>query len=540
MRSWPYTPARLRAPALLGLLLACGAAGGRAQAAAPRVPVRGEVFVNSEEEAYLRLLQVRGVVAPYPWSVRPFSPAQVDRLAPPDSGHPWAGRYDLARGAQPATHGLVRPRVQVVLNSAFPYGRNDGPVWAGKGLTTAVEGGFWLRRGRVWLTVDPMLFVAQNAEFALEPNGQEGRLAFADALAPGNVDQPQRFGEGRYWRLDPGQSTLRVSLGPVDVGASTANQHWGPAVSLPLVLGSNAPGIAHAFAGTARPLSVGIGTVHAQWTSGFEGQSAYSPARGDTARRLMSGLAAVFVPRGIPGLELGGSRFFHYAAPRVSAGEILSPFESLLKVGLPTSSSSDGSRADNQLASAFFRWVLPRSGFEFYGELAKEDHNYNLRDLLQEPDHNAAYALGLARVWARGPRHWVSLRGELLNAQISHLDISREQTRFYVHGPEVQGHTNFGQVLGSPAAFAGAGSVLTLDSYGRRGRTSLTWYRVVRDREFAGPDSDVTHALELEGVRFLRRAELTARAGAVYEIHRGFADDAFNLNLALGVRMGLP
>ncbi|HET6229994.1 MAG TPA: capsule assembly Wzi family protein [Longimicrobiaceae bacterium] len=509
------------------------------------VPVRGEVFANGEMENYLRVLQVRGLVPAYPWSVRAFSPAEVDRLLPAATGHPWAGRYDLARGLAAPKGGLIRPRVQLIGNSAFPYGRNDGPVWAGKGATAAVEAGFWIRRGPVSLTADPMVFVAQNASFALQPTGVAGASPFADPLAPRFVDQPQRFGNGAYWRVDPGQSTLRIDAGPVALGVTTASQQWGPAVEMPLILGSNAPGIPRAFLGTSHPLNVGIGRVHAQVVWGDERQSAYSPAHGDTARRFMTGGAAVFTPRGIPGLEMGASRFFHFASPDYSASEVLRVFQSLLKSGVAhsdtlTSDGGDGSDPDNQLASVFFRWVLPHSGFEVYGEYAKEDHNFNLRDLTLEPDHDAAYELGFRRVWARSDRSWVALRGEVMNAQINHLDQSRTQTRWYIHTREVQGHTVLGQVLGSPAAFGGAGSVVAVDWYGRRGRTTASWYRAARDERFSGPDSDVTHALEVERVSFLRGMELSAKVGGVYDINRNFTKDAFNLNLALGARVSLP
>src|SRR5207253_5529916 len=78
---------------------------------------RGEIFAGSELETYLRDLQLVGAVPLYPWSVRSFSPSELDRLFPPDGVvHPWARRYDLAstppRGL---TFEVIRPAAGVRL-----------------------------------------------------------------------------------------------------------------------------------------------------------------------------------------------------------------------------------------------------------------------------------------------------------------------------------------------------------------------------------------------------------------------------------------
>src|SRR2546425_1262630 len=59
-----------------------------------RPVARTEVYAGSEFETYLRNLQVLGIIRLYPWSARRFTAAEVDRLLPADSAHPWATRYD--------------------------------------------------------------------------------------------------------------------------------------------------------------------------------------------------------------------------------------------------------------------------------------------------------------------------------------------------------------------------------------------------------------------------------------------------------------
>lgn len=72
---------------------------------------------------------------------------------------------------------------------------SDGAVWAGRGLTTAVDAGVSYRRGA-------------------------------------------RFGDGANTRLDPGQSSIRVDTRGVAMRLTTANETWGPSSEHRLILGT--------------------------------------------------------------------------------------------------------------------------------------------------------------------------------------------------------------------------------------------------------------------------------------------------------------
>ncbi len=142
-----------------------------------RPAARTEIYAGSELETYLRNLQVAGVIGSYPWSGRRFTAAEVDHLLPADSSHPWAARYDWtpapSRGFSLA---VVRPEVASRLNSSFPFGYNDGAVWAGRGVTFSAQGGFSLRFGPVSGSFVPLVSWASNGSFPLRPNGQTGAL----------------------------------------------------------------------------------------------------------------------------------------------------------------------------------------------------------------------------------------------------------------------------------------------------------------------------------------------------------------------------
>lgn len=526
---------------------AAAAAPGEAVRDAGGRLVHDAVVVGSEAEVYLRALQVAGLAPAYPWSIRAFSPREVERMLPAGA-HPWAARTGGRGGTSGA--GLLLPAARVTFNSAFPYGYNDGAAWAGRGVTAEVRAGVRARWGALSLRVEPVVFWAQNRAFTLLANGDSGRLVYGAGLTPRIIDLPQRFGPDSYARIDPGESSLRVDAGGVAAGVSTASQFWGPASEHPIILGNNAGGFPHAFVGTARPVNVWIGRLHGRVVWGSLRQSGWSPVQGHGSRRYATGLVALFTPRGVPGLELGATRFFHVPWPAggLEAGDLFKAFEGITKASLDTTGVGPDQRSsvDNQLASVFARWLLPSLGAEVYGEYGREDHNWDLLDLALEPDHASGYLLGFRKAWSRGPARLVSLRAEVLNTMPSHLLRVRTQQRFYSHSFTRQGHTLGGQALGSAFGFGGGASVLGVDVYrpwgrwsvgwmrGRMGDRSTYWFNGVREES----DIDVVHSVSADALLFARGVELTAGATASAELNRHFHRDAFNLNLRLGVRLG--
>ncbi|HLM66793.1 MAG TPA: hypothetical protein VK358_04655, partial [Longimicrobium sp.] len=488
------------------------------------------VVVGSDAERYLRVLQVAGQAPLYPWSIRGFSPGEVDRLLPADSAeHPWRDRLPPADSAPPRVRvRAVRPQAGLTFNSAFPQGFNDGALWAGRGVTAAASAGVEVRVGSVLsLRVEPLVFWSQNRSFPLLVDGRPDSLRFLD---PGpSIDLPQRFGDGSFVRVHPGESTLRLDGRGFALGASTASQQWGTAVDQPLLLGPNGGGFPHLFLGTSTPWNVGLGRLHGRVVWGTLGQSDYSPVRGHGSRRLMTGIVAVFTPARLAGLEVGGGRFFHEPWPEggLKSGHLLRPLETFYRETLESRPGTE-----NQLAAIFFRWTLPRAGFEAYGEFLREDHNFDLEDLIMEPDRSSGYLLGGRKVWGRdGVLR--SVRAEWVNASPSHLGPGSHQGLAYRHSDTRQGHTVDGQLLGSPAVFGGGGTVVALESFTPRGRWSVDWtrVRVSGPRITSRPGEPVTHSgwnvvhsLGGEVVAFRGRMDLVARLRPSWELNRHFAD----------------
>jgi len=518
-------------------------------AQSPRFDIGAGISVNSEEERYLRTLQSLGLVRAYPWTIRGFLPSEGQSLLPADSvEHPWEGAFDVARERRKGFRfGTVAPEVAVVFNSTYPYGSNDGAVWAGRGLTGVTRGGIYARWGPVHLRLAPEAFWAQNADFELVENGLEGAGAFLDPRYPYHIDLPQRFGGEHHSRLSLGSSELSVTLPGVTLGAGGSAKHWGPSESYPLLLGDEAGGFPHAFVRTTRPLNAFIGGLQAYVMVGYLGQSTWSTATGEPGR-FTSGSAVVLTPAVFPGLEIGVERFVSgpWSGTANAMSKVLKPFGTGVSTG-----TADGNPGDeNQLAGAFIRWVLPNAGLEVYAEAVREDFGRDMRHLLVEPDDLMARVLGLRRTWSMGPDKIRVLRGEVVSAEVHHsergdrvLVYGAQPYPRYLHGVVSQGHTVGGQLLSSTAAFSGSGWTVAVDSYGPTGRTTLEVTREKRldwlpaGRMEAGLAS-VRYGLSLQSLRAWRGSELLFAINPSVELNRNLVrgNTAWNLNIVLGMR----
>ena len=530
--------------------------------------IRYELFADSPGESYLRYLQTTGAVPLYPWSSRSFSQRELKTLLPKDTANPWSSRFrEESRTYRGVRYGLIQPASSIRYNSAFAYGSNDGPIWAGRGATSALQGGAYAAWGPITLTLAPMLFRAENQAFDLQATNRQGAAAFGNPQFGGG-DRPQRFGDTPYSQFDPGNSSLRVDMRFVSAGLSTANEAWGPGQEFPVILGNNAAGFPHIFAGTSEPLNIFVAKVHAHVVWGELFQSEYSPVVGSQdytsraepgTRRFATGLVVVGQPRGIPGLEVGGARFFHViwpvsGIPRSYFTQFIQGF--LKKNVAPDrihdprfpNGIDDTGISSNQIVSVFGRWVLPHSGFELNAEYGREDHSYDLRDLTQEPDHSRAYSIGARKVFNTSAESMTAGRFEVMNYQLPQLARYRGEGEMYVHGLLRQGHTYKGQLLGADAGVGtGAGSVVAVDHFMKNGSWTASWHRVINQEDgnyvatgIRMPRSiDVSHALGFETTRFVRGFDVTGGLTLVRDFNRNFLSDVTNLNALVGVRYNL-
>jgi hypothetical protein len=397
--------------------------------------------------------------------------------------------------------------------------------------------------------VAPLAFIAQNASFELANNGSTDERQFGDARYPLYVDAPQRFGTGTYNRVLPGSSFLTVDSRFVMASITSAAQQWGPARDYPLVLGPNAGGFPSLYVGTSRPVDLWLLKVHARAVYGQLTQSAFTTEVDGQSRRFASGLVGVFVPRGVPGLEVGGARFIHRPWPQ--DGLTWASFRRPLTAGLNLGGAYVNPVNENQMASIFARWAFPSAGVEVYGEMYREDYPGRFHyapSLIEKPDDLAAFTIGLQRVFSIGGKGARVVRAELVNAETSHQE--RGTRGFvgpippYIHIGVIQGHTLSGLFLGSPEAYGGAAWRLGLDQYSPEGRRSVTLERSLRfdwlptraDTTQVHPD--VVYAARLEMLRFHGRSDYSVTLIPAVDLNRNLVAgrDVFNLTAVVTMR----
>lgn len=427
------------------------------------------------EDAYRRQ-QLLGIdTSKSSFMIRPLYLSERNNLAVGGSEE-GAGLQDWNRLLWQNEKGNAQVRVLPVIwqnqiTSHHPYGFNDGAMVPAKGYQTMISAGIYAKYGPLSVQLRPEYVYAQNSDYVTlseAGNGVEFINAYRNFV--GRIDQPERFGKGSYSKLGWGQSSVRLSFDPVSVGLSNENLWWGPGTRGSLLMSNNADGFKHLTLNTTRPVNTPIGSFEGQLiagrleTSGFsQPENAVINAKPDDWRYL-SGLALTYQPKWIPGLFLGLDRTYTIYHDKMGSGfsDYFPVFSGVSKSNYVDESTGvdEESQPRDQRISVFARWVMPESHAEFYFQYAKNDHNYNLRDALTEPEHQRAYLAGLRKLIPLAkPMEYIQVGLEVIQLEGSGNKGIRSGGNFYTHGQVRDGYTNNGQILG-----AGIGSGSNLQS----------------------------------------------------------------------------
>lgn len=449
-----------------------------------RLDLGGAVLANGEAIRYLRMLALTDSVGGGAMTVQPFTArGEAPWLAlAARTDHPWAARFSAAdarsltatRRWQGAEFALLRPDAQLHWRSLEPTTEVDGVIWAGKGATIAAQAGLRARWGILRAQFAPVVFTAQNDVFGLAPNGRSGAGVYRDSRFPNAIDLPQRFGDASYSRVDLGDSFVEASAFGLMLGISNARQQWGPSQQIPLVLGPGAGGFMHLQWGTAAPMRTPIGSFQLRGIGGKLEQSEYSPVQTGERSRFLTAIVLSYSPAFARSAEFGIARLANgpWPAQGLRPRDLLRPFEDIINDNV----GDINENADNGFASVFLRVAPPGSGFEAYGELAREDFSGSPRWLALEPDDLASYSIGVARSRMIGSA-LQTLRAEIVNSEVAQAE--RAQRGFdrpippYRHGGTRQGLTNRGQLLGSREAYGGSAAVVSWERFTQDGRLSV-------------------------------------------------------------------
>ena len=506
--------------------------------------------VGDALEDYLRVLQISGHADVGSFSVRPWVASDI-RSVLGDEWGPWGARLRERSDASEAVLSVVAPELRAYANSRFPVGRNDGVVWQGRGLTTALDLGAALRWRAVTIEFRPTMVFTQNTRIDLAPVVAPTGSPYAYPWWV--IDWPQRFGPDPLWTLDAGQSEIRVATRGLTVGFGTKNLWWGPAIENPIIMSNNAPGFPHAFLGTSRPLGIGIGDLEFRWIWGrLRGSDWFAPEFDPTAgaeSRFITGIVAAYAPSFLPGLSLGATRvFYSWVGDGVPVGDYLAVLQGLRKKTQVTPDNPDGDDEHDQLLSLFGRWVLPESGFEVYWEWARTDHSWDIRDFLMEPEYSQAYTLGLQKSLPVAVDNTLALRVELTHLAMNTTAYLRGGNPiYYYHFPVSPGYTQRGQIIGAGIGPGGNAQSIGTDLYTSWGRVGTWLERQVHDfdayiewAEANGQQScchDISFHWGSQALWFKGDFDLGAGMIITREMNRWFYGlDLWNLNLSLSAK----
>ena len=319
----------------------------------------------------------------------------------------------------------------------------------------------------------------------LTPLADQTGNPFADPfhVLPNSIDRPLRFGDSSFSTLNAGQSTLAVHTGAATFGVSTENEWWGPGIRNAIVLSDNAPGFAHFFARTGRPVLTAIGTFDGRLLLGTLRESSYFDDVSANDTRSFSGFALTWQPPGLEdGLALGVTRAVY--RPVDGRGDVLPHvFDAFLTFsGRPNDrpvNDSTQTLGPDQIYSLFGRWVFPESGFELYGEYSRTEFPASFRDLLEAPGHTQGYTLGLQ--WGRamrGGQNAFRLQMETTYLERSTTFRDRPVGTYYTSRAVPQGYTNQGRVLGAAIGPGSSSQWLALDYFGPTWEVGLFGERI--------------------------------------------------------------
>lgn len=383
----------------------------------------------------------------------------------------------------------LAPSALLALDYALPYSLNDGALWAGRGASLQLTGGWEAALGRVRVVLAPELLWIGNAHFRLADTGTvkapsipDGRSPYSSPWhgPPNSIDQPLRFGDDRIVRLDPGQSSITVALGAVDAGFATENEWWGPGIRNALLLSNNAGGFPHLFLRSARPLATPVGAVEFRYLLGGLAESAFFDTVSTNDLRSYSAAAVTLQPRGVAGLTVGAARAV-YAVADGAAGVAAHALDVLGHVSEPDYAAATDSvlGGRDQIVSLFSRWMLPAAGLEIHAELARTAFPRSLRDLLVSPSHSRGHTFGLQ--WASDEL----LRDGTVRIQAEYTNVEQDPSRFYrpvgsfyTSARVPQGYTHRGQVLGAAIGPGASSQWLALDYFAREWSAGVTLARI--------------------------------------------------------------
>jgi hypothetical protein len=471
----------------------------------------GQEALLSIEEQYYESLALEGLTERPYLNYRTLSDSAW--TVSPDTPHLWqdqnlgAPRYFFDHKLKLKIYG---PEWFSSVNTAAPYGQNDGVLWQGKGYNTGLSGGVRLEAYGVELTLKPRLAFSQNLAFDyITPNYSEGEAAQYGYYGIAGIDAPQRFGDKPFFAWDLGDSEVRYSWKTLTAGFGTQPLWLGPAQLNPIIHSNNAPSYPRLDLGLRRqPIILPrihwhLGDIETRVFWGYLSESDYFDSDDSNDHNLITGFSLAYsFPSVLKGLTIGVNRIM------LSKWEDLGP-KSVFTLLWPFMSNDAGSDNSDQRASLVVDYLLPIAQLNIYFEWARNDFSPTVDHVIRYPFHTEGYTLGVKKNFS----FMNHLAGEIL-FEFTMLEGSKDYgqlftrgTTFYAHHIITQGHTNRGQWLGAGIGTGGNSQYLGFKLYFPKGYGQFifqrrnpdmdyTWYMDSKNQPMTNPDGTDTYIAE--------------------------------------------
>ncbi len=468
----------------------------------PNKIIAQTITVGSYFDDYYRIQQLLGKVdSNISFTVRPLNinTLQVKDAFDPDStvkSNNWIKaepvKFDKGRGI----FEILPITWQQQFNSDHPYGWNDGPMIPAKGYQTMISGGFYFKYGPLSIQLRPEYVYAANPSFNGFASGHSQQEISSYYYNHYQLDNPERFGNGAYNKAYWGQSSIKLTFGPISAGLSTENVWWGPGIRNSLILSNNAPGFAHITLNTAKPIKSPIGFFEGQILSGRldatgipllpDATNGYVPNKKDW--RYFTGFNINYHPKWVPQLAIGLTRTFNAYKSDVTTMSAYIPFFTAYSkqstVGLDQGTGDPFPR--DQYTSFYARWLFTKAQAEVYFEYGLNDNSYNIRDFIMSPEHSRAYIFGLRKlvpIAGKSDQH-ILFSGEITQLSQSVDKLVRGAGSWYEHYQVNDGHTNQGQILGAGTGPGGNLQSVEISWISKLNKLGVSFERYEHDVDF--------------------------------------------------------
>lgn len=386
------------------------------------------------------------------------------------------------------TFDYYTPVIRTTRNTNIPWGYNDGALWQGLGWNQFYTTGIGFQVGNLRGSFRPEFTYNANEYYGVSPfrpptgiNRRGNPVQY--------IDTPQRFGrkvnevrpeEDAYSTFYPGESFIEYQHRDLAFGLSTKAMWTGPAVYNPLILSTNAPGFAHGYVSTVRPIDIPLAELEAKWFWGTLRESLLFDADSTNNKRFVTGFTVSVEPDFMKGLYIGMNRvsYKYFPADGLTLSDMVLAFRPVMEHPTQPIRRLDLSQHWVTMTSFFVRHVMPEVGFEWYYERGYNSYKREIRDKAAKPMLNWAYTIGFIKRFDLGSSNYLAWNIEhtILENNDPHSYIRflqnedlNDVTTWYSNDYIRQGYTHKGKVIGGGIGPGSSAQTMQFTWYNRWG-----------------------------------------------------------------------